>query len=172
VTQSTLKVVGAVHGLSRPRSDARRFPAIDPLDSWSMYSGILAPEKVRRVRALLRRGSEVKQMMTVVGEEGTSLEDFALMLKAEFFDGCYLQQNAYHDVDGATPAERQQEVFDKVLEVLDADLGFADKVAARHAMVEISDLFRNWHYTQRGSDPYRDLQRQIDAFLARGGARA
>jgi V/A-type H+-transporting ATPase subunit A len=171
VTQGTLKVVGAFHGLSRARSDARRFPAIDPLDSWSKYSGILAAERVRSVRALLRRGNEVKQMMTVVGEEGTSLEDFTLMLKAEFVDACFLQQNAYDDVDGATPAVRQQHLSNKVLEVLEAELGFADKNAARQGMVEVSDLFRNWNYAADGSEPYRELERRIDEFLApRGGA--
>ncbi len=76
VTQGTLKVVGAFHGLSRARSDARRYPAIDPLDSWSMYSGIIDPDTVARLRTLLQHGNEVQQMMTVVGEEGTSIEDF------------------------------------------------------------------------------------------------
>ena len=97
VTQATLKVVGAFHGLSRARSDARRYPAIDPLDSWSKYRGFIEPEKVERMRQVLRRGDEVKQMMTVVGEEGTPVEDFAMMLKAEFFDAAYLQQNAGQD---------------------------------------------------------------------------
>ena len=69
------------------------------------------------MRRLLAHGNEVRQMMTVVGEEGTSIEDFTVALKADFFDNCYLQQNAFDEVDGATPAERQQFVFDKVLEV-------------------------------------------------------
>ena len=75
VTQATLKVVGAFHGLSRERSDARKYPAIDPLDSWSKYSGIIDRNKVDEAYSYLRRGSEVGQMMKVVGEEGTSLDD-------------------------------------------------------------------------------------------------
>ena len=113
VTQGTLKVVGAFLGLSRNRSDARRYPAIDPLDSWSKYRGVIAPEKVERVHQILVEGNEVHQMMTVVGEEGTSIEDFTLATKAEFFDNSYLQQNAFDEVDGATSAERQQFVFDE-----------------------------------------------------------
>jgi V/A-type H+-transporting ATPase subunit A len=89
VTQSTLKVVGAFHGLSRERSDARRFPAIAPLESWSKYAGIVPPETVEAARGLLRRGHEVNQMMKVVGEEGTSMDDFLLYLKAEY-PGCGL----------------------------------------------------------------------------------
>ena len=154
VTQGTLKVVGAFLGLSRARSDARRYPSIDPLDSWSKYTGIIAPAKVMKMRRLLAQGNEVRQMMTVVGEEGTSTEDFTVALKADFFDNCYLQQNAYDDVDGATPAERQQFVFDKVLEVIDLDFELTDKNEVRKAIVRATDLFRNWNYAASGSEEY------------------
>jgi V/A-type H+-transporting ATPase subunit A len=169
VTQGTLKVVGAFLGLSRARSDARRYPSIDPLDSWSKYTGIIEPEKVKRMRRLLARGNEVRQMMTVVGEEGTSLEDFTVALKADFFDNCYLQQNAYDDVDGATPKERQQFVFDKVLEVIDLNLDLSDKPQVRQAIVNATDLFRNWNYAATGSDEYNGWLGQIDQFIANRG---
>ena len=146
VTQATLKVVGAFHGLSRSRSDARRYPAIDPLDSWSKYVGIIDPKKVQKVNNILRRGDEIRQMMMVVGEEGTPIEDFTIMLKAEFFDSAYLQQNAFDAVDAATPVDRQRFVFDKILEVLDADFIFENKDEARHALKKISSLFINWNY--------------------------
>ena len=169
VTQGTLKVVGAFLGLSRARSDARRYPSIDPLDSWSKYTGIIAPAKVTRMRRLLAQGSEVRQMMTVVGEEGTSAEDFTVALKADFFDNCYLQQNAYDDVDGATAAERQQFVFDKVLEVVDLDLELTDKGQVRQAMVRATDLFRNWNYAASGSEEYARWLSAINGFIARKG---
>ena len=171
VTQATLKVVGAFHGLSRARSDARRYPAIDPLDSWSKYRGILSPEKVEHVQVLLSRGHEVKQMMTVVGEEGTPIEDFVVMLKAEFFDNCYLQQNAYDPVDGATPAERQRLVFDKILEVVRADFGLADKESARRTMVAAQDLFRNWNYAEWQGEEFKKILGRIEAFIAARGAK-
>jgi V/A-type H+-transporting ATPase subunit A len=147
VTQATLKVVGAFHGLSRSRSDARRYPAIDPLESWSKYVGIIEPRKVEIIKHVLRRGDEVRQMMTVVGEEGTPTEDFTLMLKAEFFDSAYLQQNAFDDVDAATSVDRQRFVFDKILEVVEADFDFKNKDEARHTLKKISSLFINWNYT-------------------------
>ncbi len=170
VTQGTLKVVGAFHGLSRPRSDARRYPAIDPLESWTKYVGIIDPEKVTAARAVLRRGHEVRQMMTVVGEEGTSVEDFTETLKAEFFDNVYLQQNAYDEVDGATPADRQQVVFDKVLAVLQKEFAFSDKDQARKTLVTATDLFRNWNYAATDSPEYKDILGKIDAFLGDGGS--
>jgi V/A-type H+/Na+-transporting ATPase subunit A len=146
VTQATLKVVGAFHGLSRSRSDARRYPAIDPLDSWSKYGGIIEPQKVAKVKQALHRGDEVRQMMTVVGEEGTPIEDFTIMLKAEFFDSAYMQQNAFDKVDAATSTDRQRFVYDKMLEVIEADFAFKNKDEARAALKKISSMFINWNY--------------------------
>jgi V/A-type H+-transporting ATPase subunit A len=169
VTQATLKVVGAFHGLSRARSDARRYPSIDPLDSWSKYTGILEPDKVAAVRQVLRRGNEVRQMMTVVGEEGTSAADFTVALKAEFFDNVYLQQNAFDEVDAATPAERQKLVFDKVLEVLSLPTGFESKDQARRSLVAATDLFRNWNYAAMDSNEFKQVLSRIDEYISRGG---
>ncbi|MBL7155877.1 MAG: V-type ATP synthase subunit A, partial [Candidatus Omnitrophica bacterium] len=73
VTQATLKVVGAFHGLSRERSDARRYPAIDPLISWSKYKSFIDEKETETARRILRKSSDVMQMMKVIGEEGTSL---------------------------------------------------------------------------------------------------
>ena len=172
VTQGTLKVVGAFHGLSRARSDARRYPSIDPLDSWSKYTGIIDPKKVTTVRRVLRRGSEVRQMMAVVGEEGTSTEDFLVALKADFFDNCYLQQNAFDEVDAATPAERQRFVFDRILAVLELELDVESKDDARRNMVRVTDLFRNWNFAAAGSDEYQRILVDIDAFIATAGRAA
>ncbi len=68
VTQATLKVVGAFHGLSRERSDARKYPAIHPLDSWSKYDGIMPKQTVQYAHYFLERGAEVGAMMKVVGK--------------------------------------------------------------------------------------------------------
>ncbi len=171
VTQATMKVVGAFHGLSRARSDARRYPAIDPLDSWSKYQGLIEQEKVEKLRRILRRGDEVRQMMTVVGEEGTPVNDFAIMLKAEFFDSAYLQQNAFDDVDAASSGDRQRFVFDKVLDVIDADFNFKSKDQARQTLVKITSLFRDWNYApwdetivpeEERNDPPRDHAKELD----------
>ena len=168
VTQATLKVVGAFHGLSRERSDARRYPAIDPLDSWSKYRGIIDPQKAQRSRTLLRRGDEVRRMITVVGEEGTSLEDFTVMLKADFFDRAYLQQNAFDPVDGAAPGERQEFVFDKILEVIGLEMDFQDKEEARSAMMKIGSLFRDWNYAPWAPPPQADETESGDSGLPPG----
>jgi V/A-type H+/Na+-transporting ATPase subunit A len=165
VTQATLKVVGAFQGLSRARSDARRYPAIDPLYSWSKYSGIIANHKREWVRKLLRRGNEVKQMMTVVGEEGTSVADYVLVLKSDFFDNCFLQQNAFDPVDAASPADRQVFIFEKILEILKLDFEFDNKEQGRETFVKVSDLFRNWNYIAADSEEYQNILRQVNDFI-------
>ena len=152
VTQATLKVVGGFHGLSRARSDARRYPAIDPLDSWSHYNPVIDSERVERARDILRRGNEVGQMMKVVGEEGTSLDDFTQYLKAEFLDAVYLQQNAFSEVDASTPAERQKEMFDVVEKALLADYTFTEKDESRRFFLSLQQAFIDWNNTPT-SDP-------------------
>ena len=78
VTQATLKVVGAFHGLSRERSDARKYPAIDPLISWSKYNSVIDKEKLDFCKSILHHGDEIGSMMKVVGEEGTTLLDYII----------------------------------------------------------------------------------------------
>ncbi len=147
VTQATLKVVGGFHGLSRARSDARRYPAIDPLDSWSQYPSVIEQPRVEAARAILRRGSEVGQMMKVVGEEGTSLEDFTVYLKAEFLDGVYLQQNAFSDADATTPVARQKEMFNVVEAALQTKYAFTDKDTTRNFFMKLRQAFIDWNDT-------------------------
>jgi V/A-type H+/Na+-transporting ATPase subunit A len=154
VTQATLKVVGAFHGLSRERSDARRYPAIDPLDSWSHYPGVVAAEDVRFARALLQDGNEVAQMMKVVGEEGTALDDFVRYLQAEYLDAAYLQQDAFDPVDGATGAERQQLVFGELVQALRTRLRLEDKEAARRFYQRLTQATKDWNRVPWGSPEF------------------
>jgi len=166
VTQGTLKVVGAFHGLSRERSNARRFPAIHPLDSWSHYKSIIEPAKLEIARECLRRGTEVNQMMKVVGEEGTHIDDFMIYQKSEFLDYVYLQQNTFDKVDGATEKERQIYVFDKVIEVLNAKFKQKDKEDARRLIQEFRQLFVDWNYVKMDTDEFKELEKKIDEKIA------
>ena len=166
VTQATLKVVGAFHGLNRERSDARRYPAIHPLDSWSKYPGVVDTQQVAQARRLLRQGNEVNQMMKVVGEEGTSIEDFVVYLKSEFLDAAYLQQNSFHDVDAATGADRQQYVFAKIHAILEAKVFFPDKDAARKWFLQLTSVTKDWNLVTMDSAEFKQLEQRIDAMLA------
>lgn len=165
VTQSTLKVVGAFHGLSRDRANARKFPSIDPLESWTKYRSFIYQGLIDIAMYTLEKGEQVRQMMKVVGEEGTSLEDFIIYLKAEYLDSVYLQQNAFDKVDAATTAERQQYVFSRIIEILDADFHFEDKENARSFFYRLRQLFIDWNYMKFKSEEFLGQERKINDLI-------
>ena len=165
VTQGTLKVVGAFHGLSRERSDARRYPAINPLDSWSKYPNPVS-EKVPEARAILRRGNEVNQMMKVVGEEGTSMDDFVLFLKSEFLDNAFLQQDSFDEVDAACSLERQRYVFEKMLSIIKTKFTFDSKDQARTFFLELTREFKNWNVSPWGSEKCKEAEDLLDKHVS------
>ena len=166
VTQATIKVVGAFHGLSRARSDARRYPAIDPLESWSKYQGVCDPDLVAKARAMLRGGNEVGQMMKVVGEEGTSIDDFVRYLKAELIDTAYLQQNSFDAVDAACSDDRQRHVFGVLCDVLDAPMAFATRDDARTFFHRLTQTMRDWNGTAWDSDDFRAGEAKVREAVA------
>jgi V/A-type H+-transporting ATPase subunit A len=165
VTKSTLKVVGAFHGLSRERSDARKYPAIHPLESWSKYPGLIEATGTEYARDILFQGNEVNQMMKVVGEEGTSLEDYEFFLKGEFIDSVYLQQDSYDPVDAAVSTARQRHVFGLLLSVLAARFDFDGKESARAFFNQLRQKFIDYNGAEWESAEFAALESEIKAFL-------
>lgn len=167
VTQATLKVVGAFHGLSRERSDARKYPAIHPLESWSKYkSGIVDPEYVGYAHDILIRGNDVGQMMKVVGEEGTSIDDYITYLKEELLDSVYIQQNSFDEVDAAVPVERQQHVFYILLKILAAKFNFTVKDEARSYFNQLRQIFLDYNGSLWGTDAFKAKEKELLDALA------
>ena len=166
VTQATLKVVGAFHGLSRERSDARKYPAIDPIISWSKYKSVLPEEWVAYARKVFLAGVEVNQMMKVVGEDGTTTEDYIEYLKSEFLDAVYMQQNSFDEIDAAVSVERQKYTFAKVLTVLGSDFELADKDTARNFFNQMRQKFIDWNYSLWNSDKFKDAEKAVEAHYA------
>ena len=168
VTQATLKVVGAFHGLSRERSDARKYPAIDPLISWSKYKGVINPEKSAFCKNILHQGNEIGSMMKVVGEDGTSLSDYVVYLKEEMLDAVYLQQNSFDEVDANCGTERQRYVIDKLVYVLGSDYDLSDKDEARSFFNSMRQKFIDWNYTAFERDAFKKAESEIDALYSDG----
>ena len=166
VTQATLKVVGGFHGLSRARSDARRYPAIDPLDSWSHYNSVIEQDRVEAARKILRKGNEVGQMMKVVGEEGTSLADFTTYLKSEFLDAVYLQQNAFSDADATTPVARQKVMFEIVEKALLSDYTLATKEEMRKFFMDLQQTFIDWNDAPFGDSRFDAGKAALEAKIS------
>ena len=162
VTQATLKVVGAFHGLSRERSDARKYPAIHPLESWSKYTGIIDRKMVENARSVLFRSNEINQMMKVVGEEGTSVEDYIEYQKGELLDAVYLQQNSFDLVDAAVPVERQKEEFNLLYKVLMAKYAIDSKKDVRAFFNQLRQKFLDWNSVLTTDKRYAAYEQEIN----------
>ncbi len=162
VTQATLKVVGAFHGLSRERSDARKYPAIDPLISWSKYKSVIDSKKSEYCKKILHHGNEIGSMMKVVGEEGTSISDYIIYLKAEMLDAVYLQQNSFDLVDANCGTMRQRYVTDKLIYVLGSEYEIDNKDDARSFLNRMRQKFIDWNYTEFESDAFNKVENEID----------
>ena len=169
VTQATLKVVGAFHGLSRERSDARKYPAIDPLISWSKYKGVIAPEKSQFCKDILHHGDEISSMMKVVGEEGTTLSDYMIYLKGEMLDSVYLQQNSFDPIEANCGTLRQRYVTDKLIGILGSEYALNTKDEARSFINRIRQKFINWNYTEFESDAFKKVESEIDTIYKEAG---
>lgn len=165
VTQATLKVVGAFHGLSRERSDARRYPAIHPLESWSKYKGSVDKEKTELARSILFRGDEINQMMKVVGEEGTSLEDYIIYQKSEFIDAVYLQQDSFDPNDSSVSVDRQRYIFELLYKILISRFDLADKEAVRSYFNKLRQKFLDWNNSEFVSDVFNKIEADLESLI-------
>lgn len=176
VTQATLAVVGAFLGLSRARSDSRRYPAIDPLISWSKYIDAVSLELSHRVEnwgkmvkhanRILHRGNDIGKRMEVVGEEGISLEDMIVYLKAELYDAAYLQQNAFDKEDAYCPLKRQLELFQLVDQIFNATFHFRSHDEAREFFLNLQNEIKNMNLIPFHSDPYKRALDNIHSRIA------
>lgn len=165
VTQATLAVVGAFWGLSRARSDARRYPAIDSLISWSKYVDHVGGElehkvsgwgkMVKRAAKILREGDEIGKRMEVVGEEGVTLQDMMVYLKAELYEFAYLQQNAFDKEDAYSPLERQIPLFNLINKIFEGNFDFASHDEARAFFLELQNETKNMNFMPFKSDRYQ-----------------
>ena len=163
VTQATLKVVGAFHGLSRERSDARKYPAIDPLISWSKYKGVIDRTKTEYCKNFIHQGNEIGSMMKVIGEEGTTLDDYIIYLKAEMLDAVYLQQNSFDLIEANCGRLRQQYVTDKLIYVMGSEYALCSKDEAREFFNRMRQRFIDWNYAEFQSEAFKKGEAEIDA---------
>jgi len=172
VTQATLAVVGAFWGLSRARSDARRYPAIDPLISWTKYIDDVSREFEQRVEGwgkmtkraakFLREGDEIGKRMEVVGEEGITIQDMVSYLKAELYEFAYLQQNAFDKEDAYCPLERQVPLFLLVNTIFEAHFHFDTHDSARTFFLDLQNDVKNMNFMPFKSDRYQSAYKRIE----------
>ena len=105
-------------------------------------------------------------MMKVVGEEGTSLDDYIIFLKGDFLDAVYFQQNSFDEVDGAVSPDRQKKVFSIVLNILASKFTFKEKGEARSWFNKLRQIFLDFNGADEKSDKFAALQKEIEKTVA------
>jgi V/A-type H+-transporting ATPase subunit A len=111
-------------------------------------------------------------MMKVVGEEGTSMDDYMHYLKAEFLDAVYLQQDAFDPIDSATSAERQKHVFAFYERLIGAHMRFEDKAKARRFFHQLTQTARDWNHVPMAGDDFGRIEKAIATMVAEVAAHA
>ena len=104
----------------------------------------------------------------VVGEEGTSLEDYVVYLKAEMLDSVYLQQNSFDLTDANCSTARQRYVTDKLICVLGSEYALDSKDGARSFFNRMRQKFIDWNYTEFESAEFKAAEQEIDALYEEG----
>lgn len=146
VTQATLLSTGAFWGLSRALSDARKYPAIDRIDSNSKYPSLLEEEEVAYLLELLRDGKTIASNIILMGEKGITDESYIRYQKSELLDAVFLQQNSFHEVDGVTHLKRLRLMFEMVQKIIDAPVELQGKEKIRTHFNFLRQAFLDWNY--------------------------
>lgn len=178
VTESTKKAARAFYALEQGRADAKRYPAIDPIESYSKYleyTEIVQTlndsiedgwvDKVLKVKDLLLKGKEVKDQINILGDDGVPIDYHTLFNKSEVIDFVILQQDGFDDIDASTPMERQKFMLNKVLAVCDAEFEFEEFGEVFGYFRKIINLFKQMNYLKFQCDEFKRLESDLDALI-------
>ena len=179
VTESTKKAARCFYALSQQRADSKRYPAIDPLDSYSKY--LEYPEIVEYLdehieegwvknvmegKTLVRRGKESAEQINILGDDGVPVEYHEMFWKSELVDFVILQQDAFDEIDANCPIDRQKYMFDFVMEICRRQYGFADFEECSAFFKTLINLFKQLNYTEWKSEEFAKYEQEIRAFVA------
>ena len=168
VTQATLLSTGAFWGLSRALSDARKYPAIDRLDSNSNYPSLLTKEEVRFLKAILREGKTIASNIILMGEKGITDETYIQFQKAELVDAVFLQQNSFHEVDGMTNPERLRMMFDMVWKIVESPVAIQGKDNIRSHFNFLRQAYIDWNTMLPDEEGFEKQRHQILNLIKQG----
>ena len=178
VTESTKKAARCFYALAQARADSKRYPAIDPLDSYSKY--LEYPEireyldahigkgwvdNVYAGKTLVQRGKEANDQINILGDDGVPVEYHERFWKSELIDFVILQQDAFDDIDANCPLERQKMMFEMVLDICNKTFDFADFEECSKFFKTLINLFRKMNYAEWQSEKFADYRSQIEALV-------
>ena len=179
VTESTRKVARCFYGLEQDRADKKRYPAVNPIDSYSKY--LEYPEfadyiskrindkwiaKVNDLKTRMQRGKEIAEQINILGDDGVPVDYHETFWKSEVIDFVLLQQDAFDEVDAVTPLERQEEIVDLVEDICSIDYKFdyfQDVVDFFKIMINIC---KQMNYSEYKSEQYYSFKKQVEDMIA------
>ena len=174
VTESTKKAARCFYALEQNRADQKRYPAVNPIDSYSKY--LEYPEiqeflqekidkqwveKVLRAKNLVRRGREMADQINILGDDGVPMSYHEAFWKSELIDFAFLQQDAFDAVDALCPLERQEYVLDLILGICDKQFEFDNFEQCRSFFKELINTLRQMNYSEFRSPQFNQYEQQL-----------
>ena len=178
VTESTKKAARCFYALSQGRADSKRYPAIDPLDSYSKY--LEYPEVVEYLdehieknwvesvyagKTVMQRGKEANDQINILGDDGVPVEYHERFWKSELLDSVILQQDAFDAIDANCPIERQKMMYNMVLDICRKSFDFAVFDECSKFFKDLIYLFRQMNYSEWKSEQFENFRSQIEALV-------
>ena len=178
VTESTKKAARCFYALSQSRADSKRYPAIDPLDSYSKY--LEYPEireyldehieknwvdAVNEGKVIMQRGKEANDQINILGDDGVPVEYHERFWKSELLDSVILQQDAFDDIDANCPIERQQVMYNLVLNICRTNFKLDTFEDCSKFFKDLIYLFRQMNYSEWKSEQYDNFLKQIETLV-------
>ncbi len=178
VTESTKKAARCFYALSQGRADSKRYPAIDPLDSYSKYleypevSSYLDEhvekgwvEKVYAARTFVQRGKEANDQINILGDDGVPIDYHVSFWKSEMIDFVLMQQDAFDKIDASTPFERQKFMFNMILDICNRSFTFEEFEECIKFFKGLINLFKQMNYCEWQSEGFESYRKQIDELV-------
>lgn len=179
VTENTKKVARCFYALEQERADRKRYPAVNPIDSYSKYleypefqayvaerigSGWI--EKVAEMKQRLIQGKEISEQINILGDDGVPLEYHVTFWKSELIDFVLCQQDAFDEVDCNCPIERQEYMADKVMDICRMEFEFEGFVEVSDFFKELINALRQMNYTLFQSEDFRAAEEKVNALVS------
>lgn len=178
VTENTKKVARCYYALEQDRADRKRYPAINPIESYSKYieypefEEYIAKEistdwtaKVSDIKNRLLRGKEISEQINILGDDGVPVEYHTTFWKSELIDFVILQQDAFDSIDAVTPMERQKYILDMVIDVCNTEFEFDDFNKVADYFKSMIDVCRQMNYAEFKSEQFNKYRTQLDELL-------
>lgn len=179
VTENTKKVARCFYALEQERADRKRYPAVNPIDSYSKY--LEYPEfedyiterinnqwtgKVNELKTRLLRGKEIAEQINILGDDGVPVEYHVIFWKSELIDFVILQQDAFDEVDSVTPMERQEDIVNMVIDICHTNFKFETFVEVMDYFKKMINICKQMNYSKYKSEQYEDFRKQLATLVA------